>query len=411
MRPALALNGGLVLAWLATAPAIPAQHVEPLRKTDLIRLLTGGTMSTSEIADLVKRYCVSFTPTARDRENLTALGADSTLLARIDQCLRKRSTPPAPAAVAPAPRPAPPAAELLVVPLVTQATVAAGGVAEVGVALKRGSQAVPGTRLVLQGTAALAGGRDAEAVTDARGVALFRFSAGSLPGVHRLKVAAAGGSPVATVADIDLSITPVSKPASRPAAGRSGIVVGLGQHGVVGQRAALPVIFEARDSQGVVVPGIPVQWRIANGQLVGPSPATDSTGQARAAVVYGQQAGPTVVTVAAGGIVSTAGLVAAPGPPARLVVQRGGALVEHQLLVSSEGTTLLRVYCRDGFDNALPLTGLVAVAGDQSIVRVTAVTVDTVGGWVTLRPGKDGITNLTVQGSGIRADLSAMVRH
>jgi hypothetical protein len=114
-------EGRLVAAlWLAVmllpSPGARAQNAEPLRKTDLIRLLTGGALSNREIADLVRRDCVSFTPTARDRQDLEALGADSVILGRIDACVHPTpARPPArpiaarrrPAAAAPPPPPRP----------------------------------------------------------------------------------------------------------------------------------------------------------------------------------------------------------------------------------------------------------------------------------------------------------------
>jgi len=408
-----------MMLWRGLAVAVLAGHLqqkpEPLRKTDLIRLLSGGTMSSAEIADLVKHNCVSFTPTPRDRENLSALGADSTLLAGIDACLRAHP------ATSPRPAPRTPVAaatgNLLAVPLVSRVSVPAGGTAEIGVALKRGGQVVSGARLVLRGSAELTGGkagaRDAEAVTDARGIALFRFPAGVQPGTHRLVVVTASGEALASIAEIELATVPLAASAVtvRPAAARTGFVAGNGQRGVVGEHAALSVIFEVRDSQGGAIAKFPVEWAITNGQLVDATPTTDSGGRARAGVIFGERAAPTVVTVAAGEISKWATLYAHSGPPARLVVERGGARMDRVLLVASEGTALLRVYCRDGYDNPVPLEGLVAVAGDDHIVRVTAVTTDSAGGWVTLRPGKDGVTNLTLHGSGVRAEVSATVQH
>ncbi|MGH7614028.1 MAG: hypothetical protein ACREMW_08320, partial [Gemmatimonadales bacterium] len=96
----LALLVFLAVPIPAGAQADQAQS-QPLRKTDLIRLLTGNTMTPAQIALLVQRNCLSFTPTARDRKNLVQLGADSTILARINGCVR------AARARAVAPRPAP----------------------------------------------------------------------------------------------------------------------------------------------------------------------------------------------------------------------------------------------------------------------------------------------------------------
>jgi len=39
----------------------------PFRKSDLVRLLSGSEMSSTELAQLVRRNCLTFTPTARDR--------------------------------------------------------------------------------------------------------------------------------------------------------------------------------------------------------------------------------------------------------------------------------------------------------------------------------------------------------
>ena len=97
----------------------------PFRKSDLVRLLSGSEMSSTELAQLVRRNCLTFTPTARDRNDLRLMGADDAMLAAIDECARRaatrRSTPPppppvrrvttvqvAPPAVRPA-QPAPPA--------------------------------------------------------------------------------------------------------------------------------------------------------------------------------------------------------------------------------------------------------------------------------------------------------------
>lgn len=63
-HPALRTVVRLALLLFAfAAPSVRAQANEPLRKTDLIRYLSGGTMTTTQIAQLVARNCVSFTPT------------------------------------------------------------------------------------------------------------------------------------------------------------------------------------------------------------------------------------------------------------------------------------------------------------------------------------------------------------
>ncbi|HEY9426002.1 MAG TPA: hypothetical protein VIR34_02525, partial [Gemmatimonadaceae bacterium] len=44
-----------------------------LRKSDLVRVLTGTTYSKNEIASMVRRSCLAFVPTARDRADLREL--------------------------------------------------------------------------------------------------------------------------------------------------------------------------------------------------------------------------------------------------------------------------------------------------------------------------------------------------
>jgi hypothetical protein len=89
----------------------------PLRKSDLVRLLSGAMMSSSELAQLVSRNCLTFDPTERDKSDLRLLGADSAMLIAVNACARraaaKRAEPPrrvarvTPRVMRPAP-PAPP---------------------------------------------------------------------------------------------------------------------------------------------------------------------------------------------------------------------------------------------------------------------------------------------------------------
>ncbi len=71
-----------------------------LRKSDLVRLLSGAVLSPVELAQLVRRNCLTFEPTDRDRNDFRLLGADAALLAAVDDCARRRA--PRQPAVAPA---------------------------------------------------------------------------------------------------------------------------------------------------------------------------------------------------------------------------------------------------------------------------------------------------------------------
>jgi hypothetical protein len=57
-----------------------------LRKTDLIRLLTSGGVTKRDIAARVRRNCLSFEPSARDRADLQSSGADSAIFNAIAEC-------------------------------------------------------------------------------------------------------------------------------------------------------------------------------------------------------------------------------------------------------------------------------------------------------------------------------------
>jgi hypothetical protein len=418
----------------------------PLRKTDLIRLLTSSTMTPPQIADEVQKNCLAFSPSARDRANLVAMGADSGIMAQIDACTRARAAavvrrPPAPAAPDTAvtrapPRPAapPPAtpvpavpaapARLVAVPIATRVQAPLRGTALVGVALKRGTTPVAGARLVLLGSARLAGGGspDASAVTDERGLAQFRFAAGANPGTFRLGVVVEGDS-LSAPAEIQLTIVALppaaaapsparpAAPVRRPAAERTGFVLGMAQRGRVGETAPLPVVFEVRDSVGVAMPGVAVTLSAVNGRLAGAQAATDSLGQVRAQVVFGERAGvPTEITGTVGSIARTATLYPVAAPPSRLVVLLDGNALVGQVVLFANRSAQLRIFSRDRFGNTVALTGLRATVGDERVVRVTEVTSDSLGGGLTVTGGKAGSTNLVIQGSGLRADFSAVVR-
>src|SRR5213078_1293164 len=115
MPPAMTSLRVLLLVTLGVG-ALPiqpagAQGTQPLRKAELVRMLARQALSKPQIATLVRRNCVTFQPTAHDRAELRAAGADDAVLAAIDQCLRARlarAAPPRPVAPAPA-RPSAPA--------------------------------------------------------------------------------------------------------------------------------------------------------------------------------------------------------------------------------------------------------------------------------------------------------------
>jgi len=87
MRPAV------VLLLLAAPAHSQGRGGEPLRKTDLVRLLSGVTLAPDALAALIRRRCLGFTPSGRDRADFVALGADPAALREIDGCVRRAAAP------------------------------------------------------------------------------------------------------------------------------------------------------------------------------------------------------------------------------------------------------------------------------------------------------------------------------
>jgi hypothetical protein len=181
--------GGLALLLVVTG----GQTRQPLRKTDLIRHLSGSALGKPEIADLIRRNCLSFTPTERDRADLRALGADAGIMARIDECVRRDTRAP-----------------LRIQELPASVTAEAGGEATIVVKVGRGVEVERGARLILRGSSRIPGGpsRDLEAATNGLGVATFRVPAGTAPGTYPLTIASAAGETLAGRTAVSLETTP-----------------------------------------------------------------------------------------------------------------------------------------------------------------------------------------------------------
>src|SRR5438445_10698833 len=92
---------------LLLALLLVTQGAAPLRKSDLVRLLSASAMSSVELAQFVRRNCLTFEPTERDRTDFQRLGADRALLDAVDRCARRTTVTPVVAPPRP-PRPPPP---------------------------------------------------------------------------------------------------------------------------------------------------------------------------------------------------------------------------------------------------------------------------------------------------------------
>lgn len=362
------------------------QVTQPLKKTDLIRLLSSSTLPPAEIAELVRRHCLSFTPSARDKADLRTLGADDAVMRRVDECARR-------------------GAALRATARLREAVVPAGSRAVVTVQVERGDGPAAGIRLVLRGSGRVSGGADAEGTTDERGTARFDVR-GATPGTHHLTVATAAGDALENAPSVDLTVRPAPAVA---AAARTGFVSGLGQRGRVGSRLPLPLIFQARDTANAPIAGQAVRFAAVNARLEGVTETTDSTGQVRAFVVLGERAGAVRVTATLGAIEREASLIAAPGPPARLELRCGTVVAQARVGLAAGATVPIEVIARDGFGNALAVTGLRVSIGDEDVVRAGSVSADTTVGRFTLTGGRAGSTNLVVLASGLRESLVAAV--
>src|SRR6202795_5296700 len=70
-----------------------AQGSDPLRKTDVVRLLSSPVIGKGEIADLIRRNCLTFHPTERDWADFRSLGADAGILGRVGACTERCNSP------------------------------------------------------------------------------------------------------------------------------------------------------------------------------------------------------------------------------------------------------------------------------------------------------------------------------
>ncbi len=468
-----ALSVALTALLVAFASPLATQRPQPLRKTDLIRLLTSSTLSKNDVAAQVRRACISFVPSARDRADLIAAGADTAVFAAMEACRR-----PSPA-----------------LRLVAPARVFAVTGSEVTIEARVLRREVPqsGVTVVVRGGGGLLGAaeQDPAAVTNAQGIATLRFLAGISPGTHPLALVLPGALDMRPV-PIELTTSPASavrieigtpivsvREASRVGAvarftvtddrrrpvpglrlslegitaelgpgigavltdragtaaiaipsasvrrgGQVGLLLGgtriasftllleaVALHpertqfmgatqvrGTVGTPLVAPVVFQVRDTLGVVVPGYPVTFVVRNGAATPGATVTDANGVARATVVLGQRAGPVSITAQAGRIAKEVTLYAMPAQPENLVVERGDVVVT-RLDLTRRDTVTLRVMTRDHFGNQTVQTNLRAqVFGSAATLRETRATA---AGTVTLTPRRNGTATLQVAASGL----------
>ena len=187
------------------APRAAAQGSNPLRKTDVVRLLSSPVIGKSEIADLIRRNCLAFHPTERDWADLRNLGADAEILGSVGACAGRAKSPE------PAPR-----ASLSVVALPERVVAAPEAEAMIRVLVKRGDLVQPGVGLVLRGNTAFdeQGSTEAQAVTDQNGLAQFRLRTARSAETYPLRVALKGGTPSPNDPLVELVVRPAAAAAA-----------------------------------------------------------------------------------------------------------------------------------------------------------------------------------------------------
>jgi hypothetical protein len=243
------------LLLLAVAGSVAAQGTQsgPLRKTDLIRLLASGR-PPGNVALMVRRRCLAFTPSPRDRFDLAAAGADKELLDAIEGCASRATRAGGSAALR------------IVAPERLRAT--AGSEVTLTVRLLRGGVPQGGKSLQLRGATAIPGGalQEPGAVTNARGVATFRVLAGMQSGTYRLEITALGDQPAQVTVQLVTAAPTLLADVLPPVV-------------VVREGSRVPALVRVvvRGAGGAPVAALPLELRGISAQL-GPLPPVNSDG-------------------------------------------------------------------------------------------------------------------------------------
>ncbi|HEU5170428.1 MAG TPA: hypothetical protein VFU46_07815 [Gemmatimonadales bacterium] len=273
------------LLLLAVAGSVAAQGTQsgPLRKTDLIRLLASGR-PPGNVALMVRRRCLAFTPSPRDRFDLAAAGADKELLDAIEGCASRATRAGGSAALR------------IVAPERLRAT--AGSEVTLTVRLLRGGVPQGGKSLQLRGATAIPGGalQEPGAVTNARGVATFRVLAGMQSGTYPLEITALGDQPAQVTVQLVTAAPTLLADVLPPVV-------------VVREGGRVPALVRVvvRGAGGAPVAALPLELRGISAQL-GPLPPvhTDGTGMALLPLPAGAlRAGGTIGVFARGALVAT----------------------------------------------------------------------------------------------------------
>ncbi len=187
MRPRLVVLALCAAGAAVTPAAAQTAAPRPLDKMEVIRLLTNPLFAQSEVAEVVRRSCIGFRPTARDWADLRTAGASNEVIATVAACTTGRSAAPAGTATAAS-------APLTAAAVTAEVSAIVGSPTSARVFVHRAG--VPQRRVALRllGTTSLGLQRDAVALTDEAGAAVFPLPPVGRPGAYRFEIAGASGS-------------------------------------------------------------------------------------------------------------------------------------------------------------------------------------------------------------------------
>src|SRR5438034_447484 len=268
--PGRRVRSGLgVLVLTSFVAPIAAQSPPPLDKSELIRLLTNPLFAQNELAEVVRRSCLTLSPTERDWTELRSAGASGAVIATAAACDTRRAANAAAASAS-----AETAQQITAVAQPAEVVTTAGTAATVRVRLSRGRTPLRRTTLALRGTTALGLPRDASAVTDDSGIAVFRLPVVTRAGTHQFEIRTGAGSALPGQPAVLYSVR-----SARP----SRVRVMPDYVAFRGTDSTATIVATVTDSLGNPVSGEPVDL---NGGIGAPLTAlTDSAGRATLTVM------------------------------------------------------------------------------------------------------------------------------
>lgn len=261
-----------VLALATFAASLAAQSPPPLDKTELIRLLTNPLFAQTEVADVVRRSCLKFHPTERDWADLRSAGAGGEVIASAAACDSRRSSS-AGSSVSSSDEASQPVSAIAQ-PADVVTTAGMGG--SVRVRLSRGRTPLRRTTLALRGTTVLGLPRDASAVTDDSGIAVFRLPPVARTGTHQFEIRTGGGATLPGQPAVLYSVR-----SSRP----SRVRLTPDYIAFRGTDSTATIVAAVTDSLGNPVSGEPVDLSGGTGMPL--TAITDSLGRATLGVTTG----------------------------------------------------------------------------------------------------------------------------